>query len=230
MSNRLPMARYLDHAVLKPEMTQKEAREAILLGIAHKVRTVCTRPCDIAMAAALCAGTETEVSCVLAFPHGGTPPAVKACEAREAIAAGTNEIDMVANYGYIRSGMRAEMLEDMRAVTAVARPAGILVKVILETCTLTPEQIRLATEVAVEAGADYVKTSTGFHSAGASVEAVAAMLEAGKGRIKVKASGGIRTIADAERFLDMGCERLGVGYGTTPALCAGGPENAAGTY
>ena len=86
----------------------------------------------IAMAAALCAGTQTEVSCVLAFPHGCVPPAVKACEAREAIANGTREIDMVANYGYIRSGMREEMLRDMRAVTDVAKPAGILVKVILE--------------------------------------------------------------------------------------------------
>lgn len=230
MSDRLPMARYLDHAVLKPEMTQEEAKDAILLGIAHQVRTVCVRPCDIAMAAALCAGTQTEVSCVLAFPHGCVPPAVKAFEAREAIANGTREIDMVANYGYIRSGMREEMLRDMRAVTDVAKPAGILVKVILETCTLTTEQIKLATEVAVEAGAEYVKTSTGFHNTGATVEAVAAMVEAGKGRIKVKASGGIRTVADAERFLDMGCGRLGVGYGSTAALCAGGPEDKAGTY
>lgn len=230
MSNRLPMARYLDHAVLKPEMSQDEAREAIALGIAHKVRTVCVRPCDIAMAATLCAGSDTEVSCVLAFPHGCTPAAVKAFEAKEAIAAGTREIDMVANYGFIRSGLREALLADMRAVTDVARPAGILVKVILETCTLTPDQIRFATEIAVEAGADFVKTSTGFHSGGATVEAVAAMFEAGAGRICVKASGGIRTLEDANRFLDMGCERLGVGYGSTPALCAGGPENSTGTY
>jgi deoxyribose-phosphate aldolase len=230
MSKRLPVARYLDHAVLKPEMSRAEAREAILAGVAHKVRTVCVRPCDIAMAVELCAGTDTEVSCVLAFPHGCTTPAMKACEAREAIAAGTREIDMVANYGFIRSGLRDEMLADVRAVTDVARPAGILVKVILETCTLSEDQIRLATEVAVEAGADYVKTSTGFHSGGASEQAVAAMLAAGKGRIKVKASGGIRTLEDAERFLDMGCERLGVGYGSTPALCAGEQEQADGTY
>lgn len=230
MNNRLPMARYLDHAVLKPEMSQEEAREAILLGIRYKVRTVCVRPCDIALAASLCHGTETEVSCVLAFPHGCTLSSVKAFEAREAIAAGTKEIDMVANYGFIRSGLREEVLADIRAVTDVARPAGILVKVILETCTLTAEQIRMATEVAIEAGADFVKTSTGFHTTGATAEAVAAMMEAGAGRIRVKAAGGIRTLADAERFLDMGCERLGVGYGSTPVLCAGGTENTAGTY
>ncbi len=222
MKTRLPMARYLDHAVLKPEMSRDEAKEAILLGIAHKVRTVCVRPCDVVLAAQLCEGTETEVSCVLAFPHGCTTPAMKAFEAGESIRAGTREIDMVANYGFIRSGLRDEVLRDIRAVVDVARPAGVLVKVILETCTLSAEQIRMATEVAVEAGADFVKTSTGFHQGGATAEAVTVMMEAAAGRIKVKASGGIRTLADANRFLDLGCERLGVGYGTTPALCGPG--------
>ncbi len=222
METRLPMARYLDHAVLKPEMSRDEATEAIKLGIAHKVKTVCVRPCDVALAARLCEGTETEVSCVLAFPHGCTTPAVKAFEAGEAIRAGTREIDMVANYGFIRSGFRDQVLEDIRSVVDAAKPAGVLVKVILETCTLTADQIRMATEAAVEAGADFVKTSTGFHQGGATVEAVTTMLDAAAGRIKVKASGGIRTLADANRFLDLGCERLGVGYGTTPALC--GPD------
>ena len=230
MGNRLPMARYLDHAVLKPEMTREEAKQAILLGVTHKVRTVCVRPCDIALAAELCAGTQTEVCCVLAFPHGCQTPAAKAFEAREAIAAGTREIDMVANYGFIRSGMRQEVFEDIKAVVAVAKPAGIPVKVILETCTLSAEQIRMATEAAIEAGADFVKTSTGFHTGGATVEAVQAMIDTAKGRIQVKASGGIRNREDAERFLDMGCTRLGVGYGTTPALCAGEAEDAAGAY
>lgn len=222
METRLPMARYLDHAVLKPEMSREEAKEAIRLGIAHQVKTVCVRPCDVAMAAALCEGTQTDVSCVLAFPHGCTTPAVKAFEAGEAIKSGTREIDMVANYGFIRSGFREKLLEDIHAVVDVAKPAGVLVKVILETCTLTVEEIRMATEAAVEAGADFVKTSTGFHQGGASVEAVKTMLDTAAGRIKVKASGGIRTLEDANRFLGMGCERLGVGYGTTPALC--GPE------
>ncbi len=230
MEKRLPVARYLDHAVLKPEMNREEATEAINLGIAHKVRTVCVRPCDITLAVSLCKDSETEVSCVLAFPHGCITPEAKAFEAKEAIAAGTREIDMVANYGYIRSGLRAEVLKDIQSVVEVAKQAGVLVKVILETCTLTEEQIRMATEVAVEAGADFVKTSTGFHSGGASVEAVQAMIDAGQGRIQVKASGGIRTLEDAHRFLDLGCERLGVGYGTTPALCGGEPEKASGAY
>ena len=230
MKERLPMARYLDHAVLKPELDRAGAREAILLGVVHKVRTVCVRPCDIAMAVELCKGSETEVSCVLAFPHGCQTPAAKAFEAGEAVKAGAREIDMVANYGFIRSGMRAELLEDILSVVGVAHPAGVLVKVILETCTLTVEQVRMATEVAMEAGADYVKTSTGFHTGGATVEAVTAMMEASAGRIKVKASGGIRNLEDANRFLDLGCERLGVGYGTTPVLCANETGDASAAY
>ncbi len=97
--------RYLDHAVLKPELSRTEARDAIRLGIDFEVRTVCVRPCDIELAAAMCRGTGTGVSCVLAFPHGCTTRVAKAADAEACIAVGTSEIDMVANYGFIRSGM-----------------------------------------------------------------------------------------------------------------------------
>lgn len=213
--------RYLDHAVLKPEMTRQEAIEAIRLGIDYKVRTVCVRPCDIELAVEMCRGTETEVSCVLAFPHGCTSSLAKADEARRYIAAGTHEIDMVANYGFIRSALWDEVVADIRAVTEVARPAGVLVKVIFETAHLTLDEIRRTTECAIEAGADFVKTSTGFGGPGATVEGVQAMLDAAQGRIKVKPSGGIRNRADAERFIEMGAERIGNGYSSTPAICAG---------
>ncbi len=231
ISQRLPMARYLDHAVLKPEMSRSEAKAAIQLGIDYHVRTVCVRPCDIALAAEMCQGTETEVSSTLAFPHGCITPAEKAFAAKQAIADGTKEIDMVVNYGFVRSGYTEKVLEDIHAVVDVAKPAGILVKVILETTALTLEEIAYATDLAIKAGADFVKTSTGFHTGGASVEAVKTMIDTGKGRIQVKASGGIRTLEDAERFLDLGCTRLGVGYTTTPVLCGGGKASGdAGTY
>jgi deoxyribose-phosphate aldolase len=213
--------RYLDHAVLKPEMTRAEAIEAIQLGIDYAVRTVCVRPCDIELAARMCLGTDTEVSCVLAFPHGCTSSAVKGEEARLYIAAGTNEIDMVVNYGFIRSALWEEVRKDIQAVTHVAEPAGVLVKVILETCQLTLDEIRRATECAVEAKADFVKTSTGFSEGGATEEAVRAMLEAGGGRIKVKPSGGIRDRTRAEMFIEMGALRIGNGSTSTPAICEG---------
>ncbi len=221
MNKNKNIARYIDHAVLKPEMSQEEARKAIIDGINYSVKTVCVRPCDIDLAVNLCKGTQTEVSCVLAFPHGCTISEVKAFEAAQYIQKGVSEIDMVANYGYIKSKLWDLVLEDIRAVSNVTKKAGVLLKVIFETCTLTVEEIKKTTELCIEAGADYVKTSTGFHSSGASVEAVNAMLQAADGRIKIKASGGIRDIETARHYIDLGCERLGVGSSTTPVLVKG---------
>jgi deoxyribose-phosphate aldolase len=219
--------RYLDHAVLKPELTRKEAIEAIQLGIDYKVRTVCVRPCDIELAAKMCKGTDSEVSCVLAFPHGCTSSAVKSDEARRYIEAGTDEIDMVVNFGFVRSAMWDEVVADIRAVTAVAKPAGLLVKVIFETAYLTLDEIARTVECAIEAGANFVKTSTGFASEGATEEKVQAMLDAAQGRISVKASGGIRDRARAELFVEMGAKRLGNGYTSTVAICEGTGKSTA---
>jgi len=215
------IARYIDHAVLKPEMKQNEVVKAIMEGIEYSVRTVCVRPCDIELALDLCKGSQTDVSCVLAFPHGTVPTEVKAFEASRYVAKGVKEIDMVANFGYIRSGLWDLVLKDIRAVADITKNSGVLLKVIFETCTLNVEEIKKATEICIEAGADFVKTSTGFHSGGATEEAVKAMLEAAKGRIKVKASGGIRDIKTARYYVELGCERLGVGFSTTPVLVRG---------
>ncbi len=216
--------RYLDHAVLKPEMTRQEAIGAIRLGLDYSVRTACVRPCDIELAVEMCRGTTTEVSCVLAFPHGCTLSAVKADEARHLIAAGVDEIDMVVNFGFVRSGLWDEVVADIQAVTSVARPAGVPVKVIFETAHLTLEEIKRATRCAIEAQADFVKTSTGFGGEGATVQQVQAMLDAGEDRIKVKPSGGIRDRARAEMFIEMGASRIGNGYTSTAAICAGGGD------
>ncbi len=217
----MDIARYIDHAVLKPEMTQVEAKKAIMDGIDYSVRTVCVRPCDIELALELCKGTQTEVSCVLAFPHGCIPTEAKAYEASLYVKKGVQEIDMVANYGYIRSGLWDLVLKDIKAVADITKESGVLLKVIFETCTLTVEEIKKTTEICIEAGADYVKTSTGFHNNGATEETVKAMLEAARGRIKVKASGGIRDINMAKHYVELGCERLGVGFSTTPILVKG---------
>ena len=222
--------RYLDHAVLKPEMTRDEAVAAIELGIEYKVRTVCVRPCDIELAAGMCRGTETEVSCVLSFPHGTNPSSVKAEEARQYIAMGTDEIDMVANYGYIRSGLWDLVEADIRAVSAVTKPAGIPLKVIFETSQLTQEEIRRTTEICIKAQADFVKTSTGFYGEGATEEGVRTMVETAAGRIKVKPSGGIRTKEQAQKFVDMGVHRLGNGYSSTKAICEGVENTSEGSY
>lgn len=221
--------RYLDHAVLKPEMTQDESREAIQLGIDYKVKTVCVRPCDIDMAVAMCQGTQTEVSCVLSFPHGTSPSQIKAAEAQLYIQKGVHEIDMVANYGYIRSKLWDEVEKDIRAVSEITRKAGIPLKVIFETSQLSVDEIIEATECSIRAGADFVKTSTGFYGAGATPEAVEAMVKAARGRIQVKASGGIRNAEQAKMFIDLGASRLGNGYTSTPVICGEGSSGGKST-
>lgn len=228
MSEKL-VNRYLDHAVLKPEMTRAEAKEHIQLGIDYKVKTVCVRPCDIGLAAEMCRGTETAVSCVLSFPHGTNPTEVKAFEAKNYIAAGASELDMVANYGWIRSGLWDLVEADVKAVVDVAHRADAAVKVIFETSQLTLEEIKMTTRVCVKAGADFVKTSTGFYGEGATEEGVRAMLDTAEGKIKVKPSGGIRDKARAQLFIDMGVHRLGNGSTSTKAICEG-LENSGNGY
>ncbi len=221
-----PINRYLDAAVLYPQLERDAALQAIKTVINYNCRTVCIRPCDIDIAAELCAGTSTDICVVLGFPHGCGLSRVKTLEAEAYVLAGVDEIDMVVNYGFIRSAAWDLVRDDIRAVTEVTRPSNIVTKVILETSELTPEQIAMATRCAIEAQADYVKTSTGFAGGGATVEAVQTMLDAAQGRIKVKASGGIRDAAQAQAYIDMGAERLGLGYTSLAAIFKGtGPAD-----
>jgi len=205
------VARMLDHAVLKPEFTAADIARHARMCIDRGVGCLCVRSCDVAAAARLVAGTPVVIAAVIGFPHGAQRPEVKAVEARLAIADGARELDMVLNVGALRSGDHAAVRADIAAVVAEARPHGVLVKVILETCLLSSAQIVAACRLAEEAGADFVKTSTGFGAGGATPEAVRTMLDAVGGRLGVKASGGIRTWEEAVRYLDMGCTRLGVG-------------------
>lgn len=211
--------RYFDHAVLKPGMTEQEVKDAIQMGIDYDVYSVCVRPCDIDLAVSMCRGTNTVVSCVLDFPHGDSSAEGKVALAKLYAAKGVAEIDMVMNYGYARSGKWDEVKKGIEGVVREAKSCGVGVKVILESCALTLDEVKKATEICIEAGADFVKTSTGFAASGASEEAVRAMVEAAQGRIGVKASGGIRDLETAKRYVEMGATRLGVGYSSTPTIC-----------
>ncbi|MDO4547322.1 MAG: deoxyribose-phosphate aldolase [Clostridia bacterium] len=215
------IARYLDHAVLKPNMTPEEVKAAIQLGIDYKVRTVCVRGCDIDLALEMCSGTETDVSCVLDFPYGYSGAAVKRAASREYSEKGVFEIDMVMNYGYAIGGCWDKVEDEIRGVVEEAHKKNVGVKVIFETSQLNVDQIKKGVEVCIAAGADFVKTSTGFNGTGATVEAVQAMLDAAKGRIKVKPSGGIRDFKTAKMYVDMGADRLGTGYGSCKPICDG---------
>lgn len=224
----MKISRYFDSAVLKPNMSEEEVKAAIQLGIDCDSYSVCVRPCDIDLAVAMCKGTNTVVSCVLDFPHGDSTPAGKGALAELYAAQGVAEIDMVMNYGAARSGNWDEVKAGVVAVVKAAKKHNVGVKVIFESCALTDAEIRKATKISMEAGADFVKTSTGFAASGASVEAVKAMLETAQGRIKVKPSGGIRNYETAKMYVDMGADRLGIGFSAAKAICNG--EESAETY
>lgn len=225
-----PINRYLDAAILKPEFSRDEVLAAIDESLKWNTKTVCVRPCDVALARRRCEGSDTGISCVLAFPHGSAPSPVKAAEAANLIDQGAHEIDMVANFGRIRSGDWSYVSDDISAVVAVCKPGGVLLKVIFETCYLTPEEIARTTEICITCGADFVKTSTGFGSGGATEEAVRIMIETGKGRIQVKPSGGIRNRETALKYLEMGATRLGTNYTASEILVTGGVSNTADGY
>jgi len=207
------IAGMMDHAVLKPNCTDEDIRTNAAICMAYGIGDLCVRPTDVAYAKKLLQGSPVTVACVVGFPHGAARPETKALEARLAIEDGADELDMVINIGKLLSGDDAHVTNDIAAVVAVAKPNKVLVKVILETCLLNPEQIARACELAIAGGADFVKTSTGFNGEGATVEAVQIMLDTVRGRAMVKPSGGIRDWNRAVMFAEMGVHRLGVGSG-----------------
>ena len=204
----------IDHAVLKPFATDGDVVENAKLCAEHSVGNMCVRPTDVKAAAEALEGSATTVACVVGFPHGSNRPEVKALEARLAIDDGADELDMVMNIGKFHSGDFDHVRRDIEAVVAVANPRGVPVKVIMETCWLSPEQIAQACKLAEAAGADFVKTSTGFGDGGATPEAIDVMVETVGGTMGVKAAGGVRGWDTAVAFLEQGCTRLGAASGT----------------
>lgn len=221
---------YLDAAILKPEFTRDEVIEAIEACIALKTFSVCVRPCDVPLAQEYCQGTETAVCVVLGFPHGDQLTTSKADEARQYISIGVDEIDMVANYGWAKSGQWDLVKNDIAAVAQQTRAAGILMKVIFETAQLEANAIKKLVEICIEAGADFVKTSTGFNGDGAQKSDVQLMLDTAAGRIKVKPSGGIRDTAQAQTFIDMGAHRLGLSWNSCEPVCRGSAPTSNSGY
>lgn len=205
------MASFIDHAVLKPDQTEADIREAASMCIDYGVASMCVRPCDIRLAAALLDDSNVMVSCVLSFPHGADPIATKAFQAEQAILAGTREIDMVMNIGQFLSGHAEYVTNDIQAVVEVAHANGVKVKVIQETCFLSLAQVAQACELSLAAGADFVKTSTGFGPSSATPDVVDVMVKTVGGKMGVKASGGIRTWEQAAGYLEQGATRLGIG-------------------
>lgn len=225
MYTQAQVAAAIDHAVLKPELTDADVRAAAQMCCARGVCALCVRPSDVALAEEELRGSSTKVCAVIGFPHGANRTETKALEARLALEDGASELDMVMNIGRFLSGDHDAVQRDMEAVVEVAHAHGARVKVIFETCLLTSAQIASACHIAQRTGADFVKTSTGFASGGATPEAVAVMLEAVGDKMQVKASGGIRDWAGAVAYLEQGCTRLGIG--ATETVLDGGTSSSA---
>lgn len=216
----MELSRYIDSSPLNPSMTSDEVRAAIEEAVRLRCCSVCVQPADIARAAEICRGTDTRVCTVLNFPHGKAPAAIKEIEARYYMEYGAEEIDMVMNYGLARSGRWEEVETEIRAVVNAAHARNVSVKVIFEASQLSAEEIARATEVSIAAGADFVKTATGFFGTGATEEQLRIMLDTAHSRCKVKASGGIRDYNTAKKFLEMGVHRLGIGSSSVGKILA----------
>jgi deoxyribose-phosphate aldolase len=218
----------IDHTLLKPEATEDQVRQLCQEAASYCFASVCINPVWIELCAKLLRRSGVKVCTVIGFPLGADTSETKAYETRDAIGKGANEVDMVVNVGLIKSREYKRVKDDIRAVVRATRP-NILVKVILETCLLTDEEKVKACELAVEAGADFVKTSTGFSTGGATVEDIALMRKVVGPEIGVKASGGVRSFEDAEAMVKAGATRLGASAGLkivkAKDAAAGGPSN-----
>jgi len=204
------VAATIDHAVLKPFATTQDVIDGCDLCKKYHVASLCVRPCDVALASEHLAGSDVKVCVVVGFPHGANLPETKATEARLALEQGATEVDMVMNVGRFLSGDHDTVQRDIEAVVAEAKKRNALVKVIQETCWLSAEQVAMACKICEQAGADFVKTSTGFGDGPATPEVIDIMVKTVGKTMGVKASGGIRTWETAVGYLDQGCRRLGV--------------------
>lgn len=206
------LASLIDHSVLKPTSTVQDVKDGAEIALKYQTAAYCIRPSDVPLAAKLLAGSTVKVCTVIGFPHGTTDTTSKAFEAAEAVRNGAHEVDMVINIGWMLSGDLVAVEDDIRQVVNASRAVNdtTCIKVILETAFLTKEQIVKACELSESAGADFVKTSTGFAPEGATVENIALMRQTVGDRLGVKASGGIRSLEQVEALVAAGASRVGL--------------------
>jgi len=211
MANGRPLASFIDHTILKPDAQRAEVERLCAEAILHRFASVCVNPCWAALVAGNLQGSGVLTCCVVGFPLGATPAECKAHEAAVCIANGAEEIDMVINVGALKDRELGAVRADIAAVKQACGSATL--KVIIETCLLTDEEKVLACRLSCEAGADFVKTSTGFSKSGATTADIALMRRTVGPEIGVKASGGIRTQADALAMIAAGASRIGASAG-----------------
>ncbi len=203
------LAKVIDHSLLRPELTEQEVVEGCQLAARYNTATVCVKPCHARLAAAVLQGSDVKVSTVIGFPHGSNLTAIKVAEAGAAMDDGAVELDMVLNIGALRSGQVDFVRDDIQAVCQAAHARGAKVKVIFENAYLNEAQKILACKLSEQAGADWVKTSTGFAPSGATLDDLRLMRANVSEKVQVKAAGGVRTLDAILAVIDAGCTRCG---------------------
>lgn len=206
---RAAVAALIDHTMLKPEASEQDIRQLCAEAREWGFATVCVNPHWVRLCTAELGGAGVKVCTVVGFPLGATTTSAKMYEAETAVRSGAAEIDMVMNVGALKSGDHDTVRHDIKGVAEVCHRGGALLKVILETCILSDEEKETSCLLAVEAGADFVKTSTGFNKGGATVEDVALMRRVVGARLGVKASGGVRNMHDLKAVVEAGASRIG---------------------
>ena len=209
----MSLAGMIDHTLLKPDATQQEIAQLCFEARKHGFASVCINPTWVSLCSQLLLGSQVKVCTVIGFPLGATSSETKAFETETAINQGAAEIDMVINVGALKARDLERVAKDIRGVVNAAHPRGAIVKVIIETVLLTDEEKTIASLISKEAGADFVKTSTGFAGGGATVHDVELMRKAVGPQMGVKASGGVRTFEDAQSMIQAGATRIGASAG-----------------
>ena len=220
------LAANIDYSILKPEFTTADVEREVRAAVELRCKTVCINPAHIETALPLVAGTDTGICVVIDFPFGASSTRSKVAQAEIALEHPIEDLDIVMSYGRLRGGEIERVTEDLRAVVELCHAKGVIVKTILETDALTDDEIRAAAEAAIAAGTDFIKTSTGFYTGtpthgertGAFDDMVRLMQDAAAGRARVKGSGAIRDREHFLRLIDMGIDRMGVGYRSVPVV------------
>lgn len=203
------IAKMIDHSLLRPELTVDQVKEGCRLAREYDVATVCVKPSDVDLAKRELEGSDVMTTTVIGFPHGAHKTEVKVFEAEAAIKDGAVELDMVLNYGRLLSREFDYVEKDIRAVVEIAHKHHVIVKAILENCYLTDELKEVACRISENAGADFVKTSTGFGSGGATIDDLKLMRKTCSSNVRIKAAGGIRTLDNALAVRSVGTVRFG---------------------
>ncbi len=203
------VARRIDHSLLGPTLGGPALEEGCRLAARYDVASVCIKPYAVAMAARILKGTRTAVGTTIGFPHGGHATAVKVFETEKAISDGATELDMVVNIGQVLAGEWSAVADDIAGVTNACHATGAIVKVIFENCFLADEhKVRLC-QICEELGADYIKTSTGYGTGGATLDDLRLMRRSAGGKVKLKAAGGVRDLDSMIEVIALGCDRVG---------------------